>query len=125
MLNLKDQRVVNLEEFKTRQNFICDATDGIKNVKLTGLRFREYTGSRKTVMLHSKERNIWDILARWQIQRDRIQMLGVHLQFEFDQKGNSRFRTVELTAKNIVKLNNSAKDDLIANYLKRWGIMNV
>ncbi|MBI5531797.1 MAG: hypothetical protein HY898_03720 [Deltaproteobacteria bacterium] len=51
---------------------------------------------------------------------DAIQ--GVRLQFRFEGKGRSRFRTVSLFNPNSSNLRDTDRDRLIRRYLKEWGI---
>ncbi len=46
---------------------------------------------------------------------------GVRLQFQFEGKGRSRFRTVSLHNPNSTNLRDTTRDRLIRRYLKEWG----
>jgi hypothetical protein len=124
LLETKTERVLNLDEFKTRQQFPTDYYDGIRNVKVTSLRLCPYEGSTSTVFIRNKE-DLWKVLEEFHIHLHQATFFSVGIQFEFEGKGQSRFRTVELTSKNKANLNNGPKDEIITRYLMRWGIMNV
>ncbi len=47
---------------------------------------------------------------------------GVRLQFVFEGKGRSKYRTVSLFNPNSSNLNDTARDRVIRRYLKEWGI---
>jgi len=47
---------------------------------------------------------------------------GVRLQFIFEGKGRSKYRTVSLFNPNNSNLNDTERDRVIRRYLKEWGI---
>ena len=47
---------------------------------------------------------------------------GVRLQFIFEGKGRSKYRTVSLFNPNSSNLNDTERDRVIRRYLKEWGI---
>ncbi|MBY0404975.1 MAG: hypothetical protein K2X66_13835 [Cyanobacteria bacterium] len=124
LLETKTDRVINLDEFKTRKEFPREAEDLIKNIKVTGVRLCPFSGSPSKLTLRNKE-NIWTALQEFNIKIKQAEFYSIDIQFEFEGKGKSRFRTVEITSKNKATLNNSSKDETISKCLKRWGVMNV
>jgi hypothetical protein len=124
LIELRKGQVINLDELKTRSEFPTNAEDEIRSVRLKQARFKPYVGSKDVFSINAHQQNVWTFLQNWNLDIDQIELLGAGLQFEFEGKGRSRFRTVELNQKT-VKLNNSPRDEVITKCLKNWGILYV
>lgn len=122
LLNINTERLINLSEFKTRQEFLFNESDGIRNAKITGVKLIPYEGSPSSITLYDKTGALEAIKTRnVDLDQSILKMIGI--QFEFDEKGLGRFRTVELTHKNRINTNNSQRDAIMEGCLKRWGIL--
>jgi hypothetical protein len=63
-----------------------------------------------------------DILAQHGVDLANDILYGVRLQFVFEGKGRSKYRTVSLFNPNSSNLNDTERDRVIRRYLKEWGI---
>jgi hypothetical protein len=123
LTNPNQRRWINLGEFKTRESFPFNDSDGIRTAKVTGLRLRPYQGSTSSFLIREKGEVI-DILPKYNIDIFQATLEMVAIQFEFEGKGRGRFHTVEMTHKNRISTNNTERDAIIEGCLKRWGVLN-
>ncbi len=127
LLESKDGQVINLEELKTRRAFPpTDPEHKVRQVRLTSVQYLPVPGIKDKVTINSSHGRVWERLEHYREDLTRIELVSAGIQFEFEGKGKGRLRTVHMTdKKNRVTLNNSQRDDVIALYLQRWGLLNV
>ena len=123
LTNPNQRRWINLSEFKTRKNFPFNASGGIRTAKVTGVRLKPYQGSSTHFGIRDKC-GVLDNLVHHNIKISQAVLEMVAIRFEFEGKGQGRFQTVEMTHKNRINTNNSQRDAIIEDCLKRWGVLN-
>lgn len=123
LLNVKTERVVNLEE--ARQNKVLTpptTLSDIKSAKVTGIKF--LLGNR-SLYVHDPD-NIYGAINEYRIPLRYANILRLKIQFEYLLNDKTKTTTVELVQQtNRVTTNTSDIGNMIEECLKYWGYISV